>query len=205
MVVGAKATPIGSATAGELTDGIVLVYQWNGSAWVEKARLQPSDAQKGLNFGGGFGASVAIDGNRLVIGAPGDAPSSAQAVASFVPTIDNVSNNQVVFTSPHGLSEGQPISYARGAGYGDIGLNDGQLYYAIPVSGNANALQFALTPGGAAVSLSLGSTFTLRRPRSRAIVSYYRAIQHWPRGNPWCTETTMATARLAWSMAKRIT
>jgi hypothetical protein len=113
-----------------------------------------------LNFGGGFGASVAIDGNRLVIGAPGDAPSSAQAVASFVPTIDNVSNNQVVFTSPHGLSEGQPISYARGAGYGDIGLNDGQLYYAKTVSGNANALQFALTPGGAAVSLSLPSTFT---------------------------------------------
>lgn len=32
MVVGAKATPIGSATAGGFTDGIVLVYQWNGSA-----------------------------------------------------------------------------------------------------------------------------------------------------------------------------
>jgi hypothetical protein len=158
MIVGAKATPLGSALLGELNDGMVLVYQWNGSAWIEKARLQPSDAQKGLNFGGGFGASVAIDGNRLVIGAPGDAPSSAQAVASFVPTIDNVSNNQVVFTSPHGLSEGQPISYARGAGYGDIGLNDGQLYYAIPVSGNANALQFALTPGGAAVLLSLRPT-----------------------------------------------
>lgn len=124
---------------------------------MEKARLQPSDAHKGLNFGGGFGASVAIDGNRLVIGAPGDAPSSAQVVASFAPTIANVVNNQVVLTSPHGLAAGQPISYARGAGYGDIGLNDGQLYYAKLVAGNANALQFALTPGGAAVSLSLRS------------------------------------------------
>jgi hypothetical protein len=158
MVVGAKATPLGSASVGELSDGMVFVYQWNGSAWIEKARLQPSDAQKGLNFGGGFGASVAIDGNRMIIGAPGDAPSDATVVAAFVPSIANVVNNQVVLTSPHGLSEGQPISYSRGSGYGDIGLNDGQLYYAKLVSGNANALQFALTPGGAAVSLSLSTT-----------------------------------------------
>ena len=56
---------------------MVLVYQWNGSAWIEKARLQPGDLRLGLNFGVDFGASVAIDGNRLIVGAPGDAPANA--------------------------------------------------------------------------------------------------------------------------------
>jgi hypothetical protein len=76
MIVGAKATA-GGATVGELTDGLVLVYQWNGSAWIEKARLEPKDLRLGLNFGVDFGASVAIDGNRLIVGSPGDAPAGA--------------------------------------------------------------------------------------------------------------------------------
>ncbi len=50
---------------------------WNGSAWIEQARLEPSDLYLGLSFGVDFGASVAIDGNRLIVGAPGDAPASA--------------------------------------------------------------------------------------------------------------------------------
>ena len=153
MVVGAKATPIGSAVLDQLTDGMVIVYGWNGNAWIEKARLQPSDAKDGLNFGGGFGASVAIDGNRMVIGAPGDIPGNAPVVASFEPS--SVDDNSVSFSGPHGLVANESIVYSRGWGYGDIGLIDGQVYYAKLVANEPNKLQFSLNPRGPALPLSV--------------------------------------------------
>ena len=76
MVVGAKAKVPGSA-AGNLTDGMVLVYKWVSGAWSERARLQPGDLRLNDKFGVDFGASVAIDGNRLIVGSPGDAPADA--------------------------------------------------------------------------------------------------------------------------------
>ncbi len=144
MVVGARATS-GGATAGALTDGLVLVYHWNGTAWVEQARLEPSDLRLGANFGVDFGASVAIDGNRLVVGAPGDAPASAVS-RPFDPSSVDVPNQRIVLSVAPQLADGQAVSYHLGTGNSSIGLIDGQTYYVKLVPGNSTAIQLALTP-----------------------------------------------------------
>ncbi|MCU0709161.1 MAG: FG-GAP repeat protein, partial [Pirellula sp.] len=154
MIVGAKASPSGSATSGNLVDGLVLVYQWNGNAWIEKARLEPGDLREGLTLGGDFGASVAIDGNRLAVGAPGDAPTNASIAASFVPTGTSIQDNTILLAAPTTLQEGQAITYDRGAGFGSIGLSEGQIYYVKRVPGNPNAIQLTTQRSGSAVPLS---------------------------------------------------
>ena len=160
MVVGAKAKPVGSADTPNPTDGMVLVYQWLNGAWAEKARLEPSDLRLGLNFGGDFGAAVAIDGNRLIVGAPGDAPANGATVASFIPTFTsiNTQDKQIIFANGTTLTDGQRVTYHKGNGYGSIGLTEGQVYYVKRVSDNPNAIQLASSPGGAAVSLTVATT-----------------------------------------------
>lgn len=46
--------------------GAVYVFKWNGSAWVEQVKLFPSVPR----WQGNFGTSVAISGDRIVIGEP---------------------------------------------------------------------------------------------------------------------------------------
>ena len=63
LVVGAPSLGYPSTSAGS-----AYVYLRNESTWTLQARLTP-------NFGlpgGAFGTSVAIDGNTIVVGAPGD-------------------------------------------------------------------------------------------------------------------------------------
>lgn len=66
LVVGAPGSPyVGSNDVGD-----VFVYRLRRGRWVEEAHLRPSDAIEG----GRFGAAVATDGRRIVVGAPGQAP-----------------------------------------------------------------------------------------------------------------------------------
>ncbi|MDB5862130.1 MAG: repeat-containing protein, partial [Ramlibacter sp.] len=58
MVVGADVD--GSSS------GVVFVYTWNGSAWVEQAKLYAGDRANG--GGHGFGEAVGLDGDLLVVG-----------------------------------------------------------------------------------------------------------------------------------------
>ena len=74
----------------KLTDqllGTVFVYTWNGSAWVEQAKLYPQDRFQDGGFG--FGASVAIDGSTLVVGAPLDNSVGTASGAVYVFTLSN--------------------------------------------------------------------------------------------------------------------
>lgn len=66
LVVGAPGSPY----VGSLDIGDVFVYRLRGRQWSLEAHLQPSDAIEG----GRFGAAVAIEGDRLVVGAPGQTP-----------------------------------------------------------------------------------------------------------------------------------
>ena len=77
LVVGAKLT--------DQSLGTVFVYTWNGTAWVEQAKLYPEDRFQGGGFG--FGASVAIDGNTLVVGAPQDDSAGTGSGAVYVFTL----------------------------------------------------------------------------------------------------------------------
>ena len=63
MVVGAPALGFPATSSGS-----AYVYQRNGSAWTLQARLAPSFGLPG----DAFGTSVAIDGNTIAVGAPGD-------------------------------------------------------------------------------------------------------------------------------------
>ncbi len=50
---------------GDGAPGRAYVFVWNGSSWVQQARLQPSDS-RGYDY---FGTSIALDADCLVVGA----------------------------------------------------------------------------------------------------------------------------------------
>jgi hypothetical protein len=55
---------------GDGAPGRVYVFVWNGAAWAQQARLQPSDSS-GYDY---FGTAVAVQHDRLVVGAPAAGP-----------------------------------------------------------------------------------------------------------------------------------
>jgi hypothetical protein len=55
---------------GDGTPGRAYVFVWNGSAWVQQARLQPSDSSA-YDY---FGTSIALDADCLVVGAKSGGP-----------------------------------------------------------------------------------------------------------------------------------
>lgn len=60
--------------------GMARVYERTGTSWYGKATLTASDGATGDNFG----ASVSIDGEYIVIGAPGDDQSSSNEGAMYL-------------------------------------------------------------------------------------------------------------------------
>ncbi|MBL8873046.1 MAG: DUF642 domain-containing protein, partial [Planctomycetaceae bacterium] len=74
LVVGSKLKDV---AYGEAT-----VYEWNGTGWTERAVLRPNDYRQG--GGGDFGYSVAISGDTLLVGAPGDNERGFNAGAVYV-------------------------------------------------------------------------------------------------------------------------
>lgn len=65
---------------GEGTKGSVYVFKHNGSTWVQEARIRPLDDDTNK----GFGLSVALRGDELVVGAPGDQTFSNSNGAVYV-------------------------------------------------------------------------------------------------------------------------
>nr|MBC8240041.1 FG-GAP repeat protein [Alphaproteobacteria bacterium] len=61
--------------------GVVYVYTQSGSTWTEQAKLYPED---GSYAGQGFGDSVALSGDTLVVGAPQDTSLGANAGAAYI-------------------------------------------------------------------------------------------------------------------------
>lgn len=77
LVVG---VPDHATDAGLLGAGIVHIYVRNSGAWVRQANL----SQPTVNAGDGFGTSVAISGDRVVVGAPGYDSGATDSGAAFV-------------------------------------------------------------------------------------------------------------------------
>ena len=65
------------------SSGVVYVYTWDNTSngWIEQAKLYASDRGNG---GQGFGDSVAISGNRIIVGAPGDNTYGTDSGAAYV-------------------------------------------------------------------------------------------------------------------------
>jgi hypothetical protein len=66
---------------GDDPSGSVYTYKWNGTRWVEMAKLTPSD---GGSNGQRFGESIAIDGNTLIVGSQGDDDLGLSSGAAYV-------------------------------------------------------------------------------------------------------------------------
>ncbi len=68
------------AASGRTNSGSVHVFHWTGSAWTFRQRIVPDDnANNDL-----FGFSVALDGELLVVGAPGKSTSGPQSGTAYV-------------------------------------------------------------------------------------------------------------------------
>ncbi|MFV2067151.1 MAG: FG-GAP repeat protein, partial [Pirellulales bacterium] len=61
--------------------GAVYVYEWVMGAWQEQDKLYPSDRGAG---GQGFGFSVDLEGDWLIVGAPDDQGNGAYAGAAYL-------------------------------------------------------------------------------------------------------------------------
>ncbi len=66
-IIGARNSPAGTGTA--------YVYLPTGSSWTEQAKLKPSVS----SWSSWFGAAVAIDGNRAIVGAPYESTAKGSA------------------------------------------------------------------------------------------------------------------------------
>ena len=64
--------------------GAVFVFRWDGSTWIEEQKITPEDAQAG----DAFGHSVAINHNRIVVGAPREGTNGFFAGAAYVFVFD---------------------------------------------------------------------------------------------------------------------
>ncbi len=60
--------------------GAVYAFAWNGTDWIEDEEINPSDADSGDQFG----ASLAMEGNKLVVGANRDAELDTLAGSAYV-------------------------------------------------------------------------------------------------------------------------
>jgi len=64
--------------------GSAYVFRYNGSDWVEEAKLTASDAAPSPSFGARLGISVAVSGDTAVVGANGDDDNGPNSGASYV-------------------------------------------------------------------------------------------------------------------------
>jgi hypothetical protein len=94
--------------------GAVYIYEKESGVWVSKHRIQASNS----DAYDGFGRSISLEGDRLVIGASGEDSSSQvidgnqvsnsayDAGAAYVFDFDGVSWNQTAYLKPHNLDGG---------------------------------------------------------------------------------------------------
>jgi len=98
--------------------GQTYVYKRTGTTWIEQQILKPNFPKNGYNFG----ESVAIDGESIIIGAPG-ANNFAGAVHIFKKN-SNIWEEQKVLT---------PNNHAEGDKFGDaVSINDGYVIIGAP-------------------------------------------------------------------------
>ena len=69
----------GDADSGIYT-GSAYIFHWNGSSWVEQQKLIASDGASGDEFG----ESVAINGDRAIVGASGDDSKGVNSGSAYI-------------------------------------------------------------------------------------------------------------------------
>lgn len=90
------------------SDRGVYVFHWNGASWVEQSKFYPNDGA----VGDGIGASIAIFGDRLVLGAPGHDAAGSDTGAAYA--FKKVGGQWVQF---------QKLLHPESASNGEFGLS----------------------------------------------------------------------------------
>jgi len=67
-------------TTGVAQSGAVFMYEYNGSTWDYERKVVADDAQN-LDF---FGISIALDGDNMIVGAPGEDTNGGDAGAAYI-------------------------------------------------------------------------------------------------------------------------
>ncbi len=111
--------------------GAVVLFRYDGVSWTQEARLHASDAQ----WNDQFGTSVAVDTDRIVVGAPFDDDGGSDAGAAYV----FVRNNDGVWVEEQKLLPDDPASNAQfGA---SVAASQQTVVVGAPRSRNADQLQ----------------------------------------------------------------
>ena len=89
--------------SGLITPGAAYVYRFDGTTWVEEQKLVVGNAA----LGDIFGEAVDVDGDNIVVGAPGrDGSGGANYGAAYVWEFDGTTWNDVERLQPDGLATG---------------------------------------------------------------------------------------------------
>jgi hypothetical protein len=125
-VVGAPGDDVG----GEADRGSAYVFFRSGSVWTQQDKLTASDGSPSDNFG----ASVAISGSYIIVGAPGDDGlfNDHGSAYIFIRSGVNWTQQDHVFASTPGISDRFGRSVAISGDYAVVGAPDDD------VNGNAN-------------------------------------------------------------------
>jgi hypothetical protein len=138
--------------------GAAYVFEYAGGAWTESAKLSPSDGMAADQFG----ASVAIQGGTIVVGAPGNDEAAGNGGAAYVFTGGGAAWTEGDKLLPSDVSDhsfgfsvdldGDTI--AVGGPYHDSGTtNSGAVYIFNPgSSGWEETVRLATNTGGAVLS-----------------------------------------------------
>ena len=146
MVVGADGD---DGASNELENsGAVYTYVWDGTTWGNEQVIRPS----GLDASDGFGASVSISGDRMVVGASGDdgvGNSVPDCGAVYVYTWDGTTwgNEQVLRASGLDVSDGFGVSVSISGDKIAVGANgDDGAGNLVTDSGAVYAFKFGSLP-----------------------------------------------------------
>ncbi|MBN1787750.1 MAG: hypothetical protein JW806_05085 [Sedimentisphaerales bacterium] len=113
--------------------GSAYIFKWNGTGWVQQARLTASDGASGDSFG----RSVSIDGDRCIIGARGDDDNGSYSGSAYIFEFNGASWEETKFTASDGasgdffgwsVSIGGDYCIIGAIGDGDNGFHSGSAY-----------------------------------------------------------------------------
>lgn len=148
LVVGAPAPP--NPGGNPIGSGSVYVFTRSGTAWSQQARITASNAQ----LSDDFGRSVALDGNTLVVGAPGE-DSALTDVISNNPdegiTGDGAENSGAVYVFTHNGAAWTQQAYVKAS---NTGSGDS---FGRSVALDGNTLVVGASEGSSLTGVTAGS------------------------------------------------
>jgi hypothetical protein len=177
---------VGSGAEDEMgpDSGALYVFGWNGTTWVEEAKLTASDGE-----GGDFlGTSVALDGDTILAGAPGDDDLGSDSGSAYIFTMTAEDwMEQAKLTADDGSSDdlfGVSVSVgleraAVGAKWASPdGPQSGGAYLFAPVGGSWQQVE-SIVPSDGALEAHFGTS--IRLDGGRLVVGAPGAEERGPR------------------------